>query len=322
MRLKSRLAMLITAVFIAGVSPYNAFAADVAIDSKNVDADNIVITESEEGMFEEGSKIILAVERIELEDNISYEVTSGDIEIEAEITDKNGLKGLVDIGENELKKYSDDYSYIVISVTDESTEASTIEISGLKLYLDRSLPNGGYSFVGVYSNNVIWENTSSEKSEYEKNGVFEYEPMTVDSDYINIITTGRNEDDSTVSKKVTMVVGENSLNVGDDKVILDSPAYLNKDGYAMLPVRAIAEALNATVNWDEDTKTVSILRGQRVIAMEVGSDKMYINGTKVPMNSKAVINNERIFVPVRDVANALSINNIEWNEDTKTIILN
>ncbi len=176
--------------------------------------------------------------------------------------------------------------------------------------------------LGVYSSNGIWENSSSDKSEYEKNGVFKYEPITIEGNYVNVITSGRNVDDSTVTKKITMTVGENKLNSGENEVLLDSPAYINDEGYTMLPVRAIAEALDATVNWDENTKTVSILRGQRIISIEVGSEEMYINGTKVPMNTKAAIKDERIFVPVRDIASALSISNIEWNEETKTITLN
>lgn len=322
MGFKNKLAILISIIFMAGSFSFNAFASDALIDSGNSDADNIVITESEAGMFEEGSKIILALEKIEFEDDISYDVINGDIEIEAEITDKDGLEKLEGINTDDLNKYPDDCSYIVITLTDESTEASTIEISGLKLYLDRTLPNGGYSLMGVYSSNGIWENSSSDKSEYEKNGVFKYEPITIEGNYVNVITSGRNVDDSTVTKKITMTVGENKLNSGENEILLDSPAYINGEGYTMLPVRAIAEALDATVNWDENTKTVSILRGQRIMSIEVGSDEMYINGTKVPMNTKAAIKDERIFVPVRDIANALSISNIEWNEETKTITLN
>lgn len=322
MRIKSKIAMLISAAVMLGAFPTDAFAADVLIDSRNVEADNIVLTEAEEGMFQKGSKLILALEKIELEDDITYEITKGDIEIEVEITDRDGLEKIADLSSEELKKYPRDCSYIIINVIDESTEASTITISGLKLYLDRTLPNGGYSLINVYSDNGIWGNSSSDKNEYEKNGVFKYEPIVADSNYVNVITAGRNNDDSTLDRKITLTVGERKLSAGEDAVVLDSPAYINTEGYTMLPVRAIAEALDATVNWDEETKTVSILRGQRIVSMKVGSKEMYINGTKVIMNTQACINEGRIFVPVRDVANALSISNIEWNEKTKTITLN
>ena len=39
--------------------------------------------------------------------------------------------------------------YLTLTVNDESTEASTIVISGLELYLDRTLPVGGYALQNV-----------------------------------------------------------------------------------------------------------------------------------------------------------------------------
>jgi len=39
-------------------------------------------------------------------------------------------------------------------------------------------------------------------------------------------------------------------------------APLSVDGRAMVPIRAIADGLDATVNWDADTQTVEITRGQ------------------------------------------------------------
>lgn len=322
MNFNYKLAMFVSAAVIAASFPINAFASDVYIDRRNVAADDVVITEAEEGMFSEGSKIILALDKIEFEDGITYKVTQGDIEIEAETTDKNGLKKLADLSDEDMKKYKNDGSYIVITVIDESTEASVIEISGLKLYLNRTLPNGEYSLTSVYTGNGMWSNSSSDKSEYDKNGVFKYEPVAVDGNYVSVITNGRTEDDSTVNKKITITVGESKIVSGEKNILLDTPAYINEEGYAMLPLRAIAEALNATVSWDEGTNTVSVLRGQRIVSMEVGFDKMYINGTKVPMNTKAELKGGRVFVPVRDIANALSISNIQWDENTNTIVLN
>ena len=42
-----------------------------------------------------------------------------------------------------------DKAYLVVTVKDDSTEASSITISGLELYLDRTLPVGGYALENV-----------------------------------------------------------------------------------------------------------------------------------------------------------------------------
>ena len=53
----------------------------------------------------------------------------------------------------------------------------------------------------------------------------------------------------------------NSIKLNDIKktqIATDAPAFLYKDSYTMLPVRAIAETLDCGVSWDESTQTVTI----------------------------------------------------------------
>ena len=90
----------------------------------------------------------------------------------------------------------------------------------------------------------------------------------------------------------------------------------------MLPLRAVSEALGATVNWNDESRSISILSGSRIISMKIGEKTMYVNGTPIPMNTAPEISNGRTFIPVRDLANALGIKDIQWNEETSTIILN
>ena len=322
--MKYKIASFLAAFMLLSSFTTNAFAADVLIDSRNVEADNILITEEEEGMFKKNSHLILSVDRIEFEDDIKLNVIQGDIEAEVEITNKAGLKRAADVSDENLKKYSDKCSYIVITILDESTEPSVMEISGLKMYLDRTLPNGEYKLESVYTGNgeTLWQNSSDNKEDYDKNGVFEYEPVTVSDDYVNVVTSGRDNDDSTVVKEIKIGVGEEKIKSGMNLIALDAPAYINEEGYTMLPLRAVSEALDANVSWDDATKSITVMRGQRVVSFSVGSRNMYINGTVVPMNTSVEIKDGRAFIPVRDIANALSISKIDWNEETKTVTLN
>ena len=322
--MKYKIASFLAAFMLLSSFTTNAFAADVLIDSRNVEADNILITEAEEGMFKKNSHLILSVDRIELEGDIKLNVIQGDIEAEAEITNKAGLKRAAVVSDEDLKKYSDKCSYIVITILDESTEPSVMEISGLKMYLDRTLPNGEYKLESVYTGNgeTLWQNSSDNKEDYDKNGVFEYEPVIVSSDYVNVVTSGRDNDDSTVVKEIKIGVGEEKIKSGMNLIALDAPAYINEEGYTMLPLRAVSEALDANVSWDDATKSITVMRGQRVVSFSVGSRNMYINGTVVPMNTSVEIKDGRAFIPVRDIANALSISKIDWNEETKTVTLN
>ena len=53
----------------------------------------------------------------------------------------------------------------------------------------------------------------------------------------------------------------NSIKLNDIKktqIATDAPAFLYKDSYTMLPVRAVAETLDCGISWDESTQTVTI----------------------------------------------------------------
>ena len=329
-------------------APYTVTAktSEVLIDYRYVPVNEIVITEAEEGILEEGDEIVLAVEKMDFEDAGKIEVSEGDIDVDVDVD----------------PDFDDtDKAYLKITVNDESTEASTMVVSGLELYLDRTLPVGGYAlqniggwFINNDTNyddeiieglNVLWDNSSRYKKEnetnhpydpdetYEATGIdevnalvypafFKYKAITVNDSYVDVITSARDQDDSTTNKKIIITVGASTMAVGTETVNLDAPAYINSENYTMLPVRAISEAFGATVNWDAASRTVTVLSGQRIISMTIGSRTMYINGTPVAMNTTAAIVNDRTFIPVRDLANSLGISAINWTEASGTVTLN
>ena len=308
-------------------APYTVEAktSEVLIDYRYVPVNNIVITEAEEGLLEDGDVITLQVEKMDFEDAGSFDVTSGDIDVD--VTVEHGV---------------DDRAQLAIEVKDESTEASTITISGLELYLDRTLPVGGYALEnvddGVTTDNILWENSTTVKVDdaaaddlaYDyapnknnaSNGLFKYSAVTVNDSYVEVVTAARDQDDSTTTRKIVITIGATTMAVGTDTVTLDTPAYINAENYTELPLRAVSEAFGATVGWDDASRTVTIMMGQRIVSMTIGSKTMYINGTPVAMNTAPKITNERTFVPVRDLANALGITKIDWNEASATVTLN
>lgn len=301
-------------------APYTVEAktTEVLIDYRYVPVNEIVITEAEEGLLEDGDVIALQVEKMDFEDAGSYEVTTGDLDVDVTIND----------GKN-------DVAQLEVEVKDESTEASTVTISGLELYLDRTLPVGGYALQNVKADNILWENSTDKKGEDDKdsyeyvpeanqasNGLFKYKEVTCNDKYVEVVTSGRNQDDSTTNRKIVITIGATTMAVGTETITLDTPAYINAENYTELPLRAVSEAFGATVGWDDPSNTVTIMMGQRIVSMTIGSKTMYINGTPVQMNTAPEITNERTFVPVRDLANALGISKIDWNEASQTVTLN
>lgn len=97
---------------------------------------------------------------------------------------------------------------------------------------------------------------------------------------------------------------------------------LNADAYivnsrTMVPLRAIFEAMGATIEWDAATFTVTAKKGTKVIKLTVGAPTASVDGKEVVLAMPAVLINSRTFVPLRFVSDALGAN-VSWDPPTWT----
>lgn len=88
----------------------------------------------------------------------------------------------------------------------------------------------------------------------------------------------------------------------------------------LVPLRAIFEALGASVDWDQATKTVSSSMGDTTISLTVGSNVLIKNGASVELDVPAQIINGRTLVPARAIAEAYGVV-VDWDSATRTVIL-
>ena len=309
------------------VKPYTVSAQqnDLTIDYRNTEiSTDVVITEAEAGLWEKGTEFALTLDKIDFDDDAS--VTADD---------KSGMEI------KDVKTKDGEIRFTVDSESDD--EPATLTVSDLTLYMDRNLPAGAYD-LNMYALDMLGVD-SAEKAEdfdgsdykaadkgYLTQTLLADEDTTVfvgdesdDIDYtaktgfVNIVTAG--SDTTGFTTKLTVPIGENYLIAGETKVELDAPAYINAEGYTMLPVRAISTSLgidNNNVLWDQATKTVTILYGDRIISMTAGASVMYVNGSSIPTSSSVEIVNDRTFLPMRDLATALGVTDLTWDTDPTT----
>ena len=88
----------------------------------------------------------------------------------------------------------------------------------------------------------------------------------------------------------------------------------------MVPMRVIFESLGATVHWDDDAKTVYANKDDISIALKIGAGELFKNGESKPVDSPAIIINDRTLVPLRAIAEALDVQ-VGYVEDTKTVVI-
>lgn len=309
------------------VKPYTVSAQqnDLNIDYRNTEIPtDVVITEAEAGLWEKGSEFALTLDKIEFDDDAS--VTPDD---ESGLSVKN------------VKTTDGEIRFTIDEESDD--EPATVTVSDLTLYMDRSLPAGAYD-LNAYALTMLGVDSAEEAESFDGSDYDAddkgYLPETLlaeagtdvfvgdesdDIDYtaktgfVNIVTAG--SDTTGFTTKLTVPIGENYLIAGETQVTLDAPAYINAEGYTMLPVRAIATSLgidNNNVLWDQATRTVTILYGDRIISMTAGASVMYVNGSSIPTSSSVEIVNDRTFLPMRDLATALGVTDLTWDTDTTT----
>jgi len=80
----------------------------------------------------------------------------------------------------------------------------------------------------------------------------------------------------------------------------------------MVPIRAVAEAIGAQVEWVQDTQQVVMTRGGTTVTMTLDSTTATINGEQVEMDVAPYATNGRTLIPARYVAEFFG-QKVEWD---------
>ena len=109
-----------------------------------------------------------------------------------------------------------------------------------------------------------------------------------------------------------------------DGAVIDCASYGQEativEGRTLVPLRAIFEALGASVEWNGETKTVSSVLGETEISLTIGENKLIKNGEEIALDVPAQIMNGRTLVPVRAISESFGVS-VEWDGETRTVKL-
>ncbi|GIO56062.1 copper amine oxidase N-terminal domain-containing protein [Paenibacillus cineris] len=106
----------------------------------------------------------------------------------------------------------------------------------------------------------------------------------------------------------------------DGQKLYSPQAPIMVKGRAMLPMRAIFEALDATIDWNAKTKTVTAKRDQTTIVLKIGSKSAIVNNRTLSLDVPGQIYKGSTMVPVRFVSEALG-EKVDWNASNKTVTI-
>lgn len=286
---------LVVAKIVAPATITTSGKSDVKLGMAGQPIGDLIITEGDAGAISDDNNNII----VDLPSGVTFttlpkvEVTSGDLDID-DSNVKRGADG------------SEDNNQLIIPILNDSNTASTIKISGIKLTVDRTVPEGDIT-VKLQGDDIvfptclnIWPNSKSAS---------EVVAATV-------VTPAPGETKGTA----VFTIGQASYTLNGTAVTMDAAPYI-KDGRTFVPVRFAANAVgvaDANIIWDGAAKKVTVIKGDRVVQMTIGSTTLLVNGASITMDVAPEIVNGRTMLPIRFLGQALGAS-FTWDEAAQTV---
>ncbi len=125
--------------------------------------------------------------------------------------------------------------------------------------------------------------------------------------------------------EVKLTVGSTTGYINGAAQTLDA-APINRNNRVLLPVRFLANTFgvnNDGIKWDAATRTATLTNSDVTIVVTIDAPAMTVNGKSVALDAPAIIENNRTYLPLRAIANALGVSNdnIAWDAATSTATL-
>lgn len=116
------------------------------------------------------------------------------------------------------------------------------------------------------------------------------------------------------------------IKVKNEQIQTDTPPLFEK-GRVLIPIRAVAESLDANVAWESKTKTATVSKWSKKIDLTVGKKIVYVEGDDFTIgsadNTRKEISidvpvknvNSRVYIPLRVVSETLGYD-VHWANNT------
>lgn len=234
--------------------------------------------------------------------------------LEAKAGDKVTVRAIANYG----------YELVSLSVRDASSKLLPI-INGEFL-----MPDGEVSIspifreIAPYIEPEIYDKAEREEQKRRARRNYYYEEENNEDE---VKTIDKVQEEKQKESKVLITIGSEILDKVDNGVrtlkAMDTKPYI-KGGRTMLPLRYIAEALGYRVAWLSETRTAVIMDIGLRVEIPVDSNFIIVNGVKYTSDVKPEMRNNRIMLPIANIARALGLKDgkdILWDEVNRQVTL-
>lgn len=121
---------------------------------------------------------------------------------------------------------------------------------------------------------------------------------------------------------LNLTIGSDTMTLDGEQLKIDSEGSvpIMENDTTLLPIRGIAEAIGAEVDYYAPSQTVSLCSEETTVTMHLGSAEIEINGETSQMPVEAKLVNDRTLIPLRAAAEVLGCD-VSWDGTDQTIML-
>lgn len=153
----------------------------------------------------------------------------------------------------------------------------------------------------------------------QKNGIERIMPKFLAYPDYNIYEAAVNQDVLNLSGEYLKNVLASPVLLFDGKNFDTGEVYPEiTNGRVMLPIRNIVEAIGGTVEWNENTKEVTITRAGDTLILTVGNSIAYKNKKSITLDVAPYIKDGRTYLPVRFVSEQLG-QKVTWAQNPRIV---
>ena len=117
-----------------------------------------------------------------------------------------------------------------------------------------------------------------------------------------------------ISAEMPLVVKVN----GEPIDFPDALPFIDEASRTQIPIGVVSRAMGMETDWNSDTRTATIKRGDNEVIIFIDSNILYVNNETVEMDTVAIIKDNRTFIPVRFVAESLGYE-VTWDEKNREV---
>jgi hypothetical protein len=289
--------------------------AEVSADSPVVQTGEVTVEAGDITIVETGKKVF---NEMEGESDLFLTLT---LPAGAEWADEptvtiNGEEVDVEFSSGYYGSYSDFKASRVLTIEfDEddfrTSRIDTIVISDILYDLDTRLKESEITVeIGGSLVNYLWDAGNIIVKDLEE----DYAPDPV-FEVVNAIAEEEGQADT------VFTIGSTTYTMNGVEYTMGIAPYISGDR-TYLPIRYVAYAMGvaeANVLWDQANQTVTLLKGDKVVQLKVGSTTMLVNGAAVTMDAAPQnVDPGYVCLPIRFVAQAFGAN-ISWDAATQQV---